>query len=198
MDRQQLKQTARDALGNQIFNEYWIAGVVVSLVYGVIFSVASVTYVGDIILLGPLLSGFSYVVMQAVRSGEKMDVGEFFSKGFENFGAKLLLGLMQTIFLSLWTLLFCIPGIIKSYSYSMAFFIQNDNPEYGWKECIDASREMMDGHKMDLFILDLSFLGWYIVGSLVLGIGTLWVTPYHMAARAAFYEELNGATYREM
>ena len=70
----------------------------------------------------------------------------------------------------------------------MAYYIKLDHPDYGWKACIDASRQMMDGHKWEKFVLDLSFLGWIIVGSLCLGVGTLWVTPYMEAANAQFYE----------
>ncbi|MEE1279133.1 MAG: DUF975 family protein, partial [Acutalibacteraceae bacterium] len=57
-------------------------------------------------------------------------------------------------------------------------------------QCIKASMALMEGHKMDLFILDLSFIGWYIVGSLCFGIGNLWVAPYHQATHAQFYESI--------
>lgn len=74
------------------------------------------------------------------------------------------------------------------YAYSMAYYIKLDHPDYGWKACIDESRRLMDGHKWEKFVLDLSFLGWIIVGSLCLGVGTLWVTPYMEATNAQFYE----------
>ena len=60
--------------------------------------------------------------------------------------------------------------------------------DYGWNACISASRQLMNGHKWEKFVLDLSFLGWIIVGALCLGVGTLWVTPYMEAANAQFYE----------
>ena len=72
----------------------------------------------------------------------------------------------------------------------MSAFIQQDAADKDWKTCIDKSREMMKGYKMSLFLLDLSFIGWYIVGILCFGIGVLFVQPYHMQARAEFYEEL--------
>lgn len=90
-----------------------------------------------------------------------------------------------------WTLLLIIPGIVKSYSYAMAFYIKQ---EHGKNiEAIDAiseSRRMMDGYKWQLFCLDFSFLGWYILGILCLGVGVLFVTPYHEVARANFFEAL--------
>ena len=58
------------------------------------------------------------------------------------------------------------------------------------KECIDESRAMMNGYKMKMFLLDLSFIGWYLLGMLVLGLGIFFVYPYHQTARANFYESL--------
>ena len=112
-------------------------------------------------------------------------------KGFSSdFGQNLLIGLMTAIFTALWSLLLIVPGIVKAYSYSMVYYIKADHPEYDWRQCIAESQAMMNGHKMDLFILDLSFIGWMIVGSLCLGVGTLWVSAYMEAARAHFYESI--------
>ena len=68
----------------------------------------------------------------------------------------------------------------------------NDNPEIGAEEAICRSMEMMRGNKWKLFCLDLSFIGWFLLGILTLGIGLLWVEPYWLTARAAFYEEVKG------
>ena len=105
-------------------------------------------------------------------------------------GALIVVGPLEygMAFIFLWSLLFVIPGIVKMYAYSMAYYIKLDHPDYGWKACIDESRQLMDGHKWEKFVLDLSFLGWIIVGSLCLGVGTLWVTPYMEATNAQFYE----------
>ena len=72
----------------------------------------------------------------------------------------------------------------------MVYYIKLDEPALTAKECIDRSRSIMDGYKMKLFLLDLSFIGWYIIGTLACGIGILFVYPYHMTARANFYESL--------
>ena len=74
----------------------------------------------------------------------------------------------------------------------MAYYIMNDHPEYTPKECLSESEKIMKGNKSKLFCLDLSFIGWYIVGALCLGVGVLWVYPYHYTARADFYNELIG------
>ena len=128
--------------------------------------------------------------MKQARDHQPMDLGDMF-KGFSSdFGQNLLIGLMTAIFTALWSLLLIVPGIVKAYSYSMVYYIKADHPEYDWRQCIAESQAMMNGHKMDLFILDLSFIGWMIVGSLCLGVGTLWVSAYMEAARAHFYESI--------
>ena len=102
----------------------------------------------------------------------------------------MLLGLMASLFVFLWSMLFIIPGIIKAFSYSMAPYIRADHPEYTWRQCLDESIRITNGHKMRIFLLELSFIGWYIVGALALGIGTLWVEPYMQASLASYYESI--------
>ena len=72
----------------------------------------------------------------------------------------------------------------------MAPYIAEDNPELGPGECLRRSEALMYGHKMDLFMLHLSFIGWILLGILSLGIGLLWVTPWMEMAQVKFYEEL--------
>ena len=119
-----------------------------------------------------------------------MNIPDIFNGFRDDFSNTFLIGLMTTLFTMLWSLLFVIPGIVKAYSYSMAMYIKNDNPDYDWRKCIDESQEMMSGHKADLFMLDLSFLGWMIVGTLCAGVGVFWVNAYMSAAHAQFYEDL--------
>ena len=76
------------------------------------------------------------------------------------------------------------PGIIKSYAYRMVPYILADNPKMDAMEAIALSRKMMDGQKWNTFVLDLSFLGWYLLGILALGIGTLFVHPYKFSTDA--------------
>ena len=97
---------------------------------------------------------------------------------------------LQFIFLICWYLLLIIPGIIKYYSYAMTEFILMDHPEYGPLQAITESRKMMYGHRMQLFILGLSFIGWFLLCIITLGIASLWVVPYYSTARAKFYIDL--------
>lgn len=99
--------------------------------------------------------------------------------------------LCRDIFQSLWSLLFIIPGIVKHYEYSMIPYILAENPDIDRKEAFALSRQMTDGHKMDLFIMDLSFIGWYLLGALTCGLlGLLWTNPYINCTWAEAYLSL--------
>lgn len=100
--------------------------------------------------------------------------------------------LLQSIYVLLWSLLFIIPGIIASYSYSMTEYILAEHPELTASEAIERSKEMMSGNRWRLFCLQFSFIGWSILCSLTMGIGNLWLTPYKQVATAAFYREVSG------
>ena len=192
MTREQIKERSKAQLGSNIFGNLWLMALLVCFVYSAIISAASaITYsVGAIILAGPLSYGLSWVMLGLARGSGAVKVEDLF-KGFTNdFGKNLILGVMISIYTFLWSLLFVIPGIVKAYAYSMAYYIRLDHPEYDWSTCIKESERMMDGHKADLFVQDLSFIGWFIVGGLCLGIGTLWVYPYCSLARANFYESV--------
>lgn len=195
MTRQTIKAMAKAQMGNNIFGSGWLLALVVCFIPSLAGLLSSIPGIGGAIVLvvsGPLAYGVAYCFLKQTRDGQPMDIGDVF-KGFTvDFTGTFLIGLMTSIFTALWSLLFVIPGIVKGYSYAMANFIKVDHPEYDWKQCITASRQLMDGHKMDLFVQDLSFIGWLIVGSLCFGIGTLWVTPYMQAARAQFYQSLVG------
>lgn len=95
--------------------------------------------------------------------------------------------LLRDIYIFLWSLLLIIPGIVKSYAYRFVPYILADNPNIGVKRAIELSNEMTYGHKWDMFILDLSFIGWYLLGLLVFFIGIFFVKPYENATMAELY-----------
>ncbi len=195
MTRQQIKERAKAQLGFKIFGNNWLFAVLALLLISVATGVVSaVTFgIAAIVIIGPIQYAMSFLFLKQARDGQQMDMKDLLSGFTSDFSGNFLLGLLQAIFIWLWSLLFVIPGIVKSYAYSMSFFLKVDHPEYDWKTCLDESRKMMNGHKMDLFIQDLSFIGWMIVGSLCFGVGTLWVSAYMQAARAQFYENLKNA-----
>ena len=199
MSRAQLKEQAKKQLGGNIFSRQWLYFVLVYVIVSVILGVCSGLswlVIGAIALLavsGPLAYAITTISAKLAKGGKEVIINDTFS-GFTDgrFGQTFLLGLMESIFICLWSLLFVIPGIIKTYAYSMAFFIYNDDNSKSWSQCLKESQELTKGHKWELFVLDLSFIGWYIVGSFIFGIGTLWVTPYHQATKAQYYESLKG------
>lgn len=117
------------------------------------------------------------------------DTHDLFSQ-FGRFKDGFLQSFLRVLYTFLWTLLFVIPGIVKAYAYSMTPFIMAENPEMTAKEAITASKELMDGHKGELFVLDLTFLGWDLLAGLTLNIGCIFLNPYKNAAYAAFYKNL--------
>ena len=124
-----------------------------------------------------------------VQSAQYRDNKKCFSFGFDgqNYMGIVKTMLLTKVFIFLWTLLLIIPGIIKSYAYRMVPYILADNPNIGVQKSITLSNEMTMGHKFDLFVLDLSFIGWYLLGALALGVGVLFVMPYENATNAELY-----------
>lgn len=117
---------------------------------------------------------------------------------FPNWKNLLAAGLLQGLFVILWSLLFVIPGVIAAFRYSMTSYILAQNPEMPAMEAIARSKEMMKGNKWRLFCLHLSFIGWSILCKFTLGIGHLFLNPYRWAADAAFYNDLAGHQTEEV
>lgn len=97
---------------------------------------------------------------------------------------------LANLFTSLWSLLFVVPGIIKACSYSQALYIIAEDPEIGALEAINRSKAMMDGHKMEYFVLGLSFIGWNLLACLTFGILYIWLIPYMQTTMANFYNSI--------
>ena len=207
--RAELKERAKEQLGHKLFGDRWLNMLLAFLILGLLLGAVSgsvpynldgldgirvsfnvIISIAALIVTGPLTYGAARVAITAARKNEKADLSNLFDGFKDSFGDAILLQVLSSIFVFLWALLLIIPGIIKYYAYSMAFYIQQDQPNKDWKYCLDKSQAIMKGHKWDLFVLDLSFIGWWIVGILCLGIGTLWVRPYYEMTKANFYLEL--------
>ena len=128
-------------------------------------------------------TGFSIYCMNICQF-RKAGFGELFDS-FAIFFKVLWLYLLMLIFVWLWSLLLIIPGIIALYRYRMALYIMLDNPHMSALDCITASKQMMDGRKGELFVLDLSFLGWYLLA--LFPFVSIWVTPYTSVTKVNFY-----------
>ena len=128
-------------------------------------------------------------LLDVVRGGNDVNIGTLFA-GFNDFGRIVGTKLLKAIYTFLWSLLLVIPGIVKMYSYAMTDYILRDEPQLANNAAIEKSMSMMDGNKMKLFMLDLSFIGWAILCMFTLGIGYLFLQPYVEASHVAFYEDL--------
>ena len=138
--------------------------------------------IGGVVQLGYA----NYLLKQQDR--EIGSVKDLFSK-FDHFGQGFLQSFLRGLYIFLWSLLFVIPGIIKVFSYAMTPFIMVDNPNMTAKEAITASKQLMRGHKWELFCLSFSFIGWQLLVVLTAGIGSIFLTPYMEAAYAVFYRD---------
>ena len=142
------------------------------------------------IALFPIAWGFEIIFLENIRKEDnELNLGEMF-EGFKDYARITLTYLLRGLYTLLWGILLLVPGIIKAYSYSMTSYILKDEPDLRYNSAIEKSMAMMKGHKMDLFLLDLSMIGWAILSVITCGIGLLFLTPYNMTAHAHFYEDL--------
>ena len=171
----------------------WPMAAVITLVYILLISVVSVLpRVGNLLTLlisFPLAYGIFLVFYDLYRTKRELEFGRLF-EGFKDYGRIWGTGLLTYLYTFLWLLLLIVPGIIKSYSYALVYYILMDEPELKYNKAIEKSMKMMNGHKMRLFLLHLSFIGWGILSFLTLGLGFFLLTPYIYTANAAFYEDL--------
>ena len=137
---------------------------------------------------GTVQLGYSKFLLSQ-HDGQPYEIRGLFSQ-FHRFTDGFVQNFLRSLYVTLWTLVFIIPGIMASYSYAMTPFLMAENPDLTASQAISLSKDMMDGHKGELFALDLSFIGWALLCVLTLNIGSLFLNPYQNAAYAAFYREL--------
>lgn len=156
------------------------------------FALAAVAVyiLGMPLLTMPLTLGFGYASNRLLVEGDNRAVGNLFRDSFGRWGRKVWGMFLMNFFISLWSLLLIIPGFIKYYAYALTPYILIDNPELSANQAINLSQKMMKGHKFDMFILHLSFIGWIFLSIFTFGIGLLWLLPYMMTAQAAFYQDV--------
>ena len=152
-----------------------------------LFTGTGVVSAACVVLAGPLAVGYAKVFLDLVYGDPHPNVNKLFDGFRTDFGGNIVLSIMVGIFTFLWMLLFIIPGIVKAYAYSMAFFVKAEHPEYDWRQCINTSKEMMRGYKFKLFVLELSFIGWWFVCLFTFGLGGFWLSPYIFCTKANFY-----------
>lgn len=187
MTRVELKEKAK----SQIKGNIWRLFLVVVIVLGIVCVCNLIPFIGKIaaFCLSSALGIGVVSIYLKLSHGESFEVGDVF-EGCHIMGKAIWLQILKNIFVMLWSLLLVVPGIIKAYSYSMATYILAENPNMSANDAIKESMRIMDGHKMDLFILQLSFIGWEILTSLTFGILGIYTIPYVSATMANFYNSI--------
>ena len=179
-DRVALKELAKEQIKGKI-GTLFLCGLVAFIVIMVSSFVAW--------LIAPVIAMGMTMIYLALTKGQDPKVENVF-KGFNIFGKAWFLSFLMELFIMLWAMLFVIPGIIKGYAYSMAPYILADNPTMTAREALNESKRITNGAKMDLFILELSFIGWALLGVVTFGIALIYVVPYMNATRANVYQNL--------
>lgn len=195
--RSELKQNAK----NQLKNNWGLAiGIIIvctliSCIPNLLveindesLAIAIIIPIITLVITGPLTIGqCKFFINLANRSNPKFsDLWYGFNNILKAIGVTLLVG----IIVSIGTILLIIPGIILSFMYSQVYYIMTENPEMSIIDCLKESSRIMKGHKMDLFVLELSFLGWVILMGITFGIAGLYVLPYYSATLTNFYLEI--------
>ncbi len=201
MNRQKIKEEAKSIIKGNIWTlllPFIIAGGLSAIVGGISgyytgingeeasTLVNSISSLVDILVL-PLSIGATAYVMKFVRK-ENVDLNYMFSF-YKKFWPIFVLTFFIGLFTALWTILFIIPGIIAAISYSMSEYLLIDGNEDAM-ECIKCSKKMMNGYKMDYFVFNLSFIGWYLLAIPTLGLILIYVLPYVKVSQVLYYEEL--------
>ena len=153
----------------------------------------SVVILLDVFICNPIEVGCKRLYVRNLNESAQVgNVGFAFDNHYKNITKTMFFRDLYTI---LWTLLFIIPGIVKSYEYQMIPYLLAENPQMSREQAFAESKRMMSGQKWRAFVLDLSFIGWNILSAITLGIlGIFYVQPYMDATHAALYEALRYGT----
>lgn len=191
MTRAEMKKLAKEQIQGNIGKLFAIMLIVVLIVAACSIIPLIGSLAGTLIVAPAFGVSLCLIYLKLIKK-EEITVGSAFD-GFNLTGKAAWLNILVTFFTALWSMLFIIPGIIKSYSYSLAYYILADNPEMTASEALNKSKEMMNGHKMELFVIHLSFIGWGFLVGITFGIASIYVVPYMSATVANFYNSLKEA-----
>ena len=197
MDRKKIKEQAKEAIKGRLW-QYIAPSLLISLLVGLavfvpsfIFgdesAITSIVEIAVELAVVPASMGLISYYMKLTRR-EEVNMNEL-TRWYGLFGSILVLNILISIFVTLWSLLLIIPGIIAAISYSMAMYIFVDG-NHNASSCIKESKELMNGYKSDYFVFILSFIGWQLLAILTFGLLYIWLAPYMTAANIIYYDEL--------
>lgn len=191
MDRVSIKTRAKEQINNKIFQLLAIylviiaASCLISIIFGLFAGII------NFILSGPVALSLATVYLGIIKKSRTPDVEDVII-GFKDnqFGRSLITYIRYKLFAFLWSLLLVIPGIIKSISYSQMFYLIAEDKKLEPGKAQKKSMEMMEGHKADYFVLILSFIPWFLLCAVTLGLAAIYVVPYYQATMAEFHVRL--------
>ena len=182
-----------DIYSGNLFNVGMITGFLAGIATVVILIVlVAKVFVGNLLKMG----GYRFFILnQTAQPGIGTLLDGFRSGHYVNI---VLTMFLRDLFTTLWSLLLVVPGIVKHYEYLMVPYIIAENPAMDYKEAFQISKQMMDGEKMEAFIMDLSFLGWYLLSAVTCGLlAIFYVNPYVQASFAEMYTFNKQKAYQE-
>lgn len=183
-NRADLKQYAKqDFQGN-----YWYCVLVAFLA---MVCIGTNELILGILLMNPLLVGARRFFLANIYRDSKGELGDLGHPFKRDYGNVILTMFLKDLFLFLWTCLFVIPGIVKYYSYFMVEYLLADNPSLSRERAFEISKQTMVGEKWNVFVLDLSFILWYIGSACTAGLlGLFYTAPYVSATHSRLYDAL--------
>jgi len=157
----------------------------------VIFFIIAISVLVKLFLGNPIIvSSNKYYKDASLGEANLNNLGYCFNDG--KYLSRVMTMFMMDLYIFLWTLLLIIPGVIKSYAYSMVPYLLASDPSLDYKQALSKSKALMKGNKGRLFVLDLSFIGWFLLGLFAFGIGVIFVVPYHTATKIEFFNDVYG------
>ena len=191
MNRTELKAAAKQQIKGKI-GILFVITLIIGAISGLANLILSFVPMGGLVATVIITPAFALSIARiylSLTTGATPVVKDAFN-GFDDFWSAFKVTFLVGIYTFLWSLLFVIPGIVKAYSYSMATYILAENKGKSARECIAESKDMTNGHKMDLFVLSLSFIGWILLCTVTFGIAYIWVGPYMQTTFANAYKAL--------
>lgn len=185
----QYKDQALEILKNNKWSDSIVVTLIMFVISGGISVIPILGSIGGFIIGGPIAFGFAAYFLNVSR-GEHSEIGQLFD-GFKRFVDCLIAYIVMMIIVLIGFVLLIVPGIIAAIALSQTFRIMKDDPTIKPMDALSKSHEMMKGHRMDYFILILSFIGWALLCILTLGLGFLALVPYMNTATSLFYNDLS-------
>ena len=190
LDRKELKDKAKNSFTPHL-GAILLVLLIVLVVYGLLAVMSGVGAIVSFIIVGSISLSFASIFLNVLKGKKPVAKDLIFGFQDENLLRGLFAFLRYEIFTFLWTLLLIVPGIINSISYSQMFYLMAENPKMTAGEAQAKSMKIMEGHKWDYFILQLSFIPWHLLSIVTFGIAEIYVTPYVSITNAASYKKIN-------